>query len=940
MARIRQEPSLESPAARDMARSLYDSSPLASAESSPMAQAAVPAPAEDDDQDNIFREMSFDEILEDLNARFLINLPKEEMSLLRVYWQAEQAHWFYEDYLRPLNPVLPSLSQRHFTRLIIESSPLYRQLISSSDGGVDHNTVWDEYRSYKRMVPCCGGILLNKEADKVLLVRGWKSNAGWSFPRGKINAQESEEACAIREVEEETGFDLTGLINAEDRIKTHINAQEVTMFIVANIDEATEFETQTRHEIGAIEWVPLTDLPTWSNNRKKKSKTKRFYNVTPFVNPLKLWMKEHDRSPYPKPRLAKTAPSQVQSQGQGFHRSLQPFDFTSFSPSNSPVVHTPSSSHLPSRGTSALDQLFTKFIHKQEEELTTLSADAMGSDNNAGLTRLFGNLNVLKEEEDALAKKEQEREEDDALARLLGGIKTPGPEKIKLQMSGKKSHLLAMLNQKPVSEPIASTSQTTDKSHQARLLSMISPQPVPSSPLHSTTSMTENETSHSYDPKSRAGSSHYSSKSETNKHGSKSMADDAARQARAKALLESTVAGLENIGLGSSPAAENTRQESSQESSSAIGQGYGQSQTRQTQGQGQNWQRTPPSGQLPKQQQQLQAPVAVSQGAQPPQSQSQSLYDQQQNNTYRSASYGQARPPNLQAIGSSSGALMGHNVNGPAVYGSSPRTNQPPPPYDTVYREGHVAPQGTLPQTQYPLLKQSFPPQQIGNAHPPPSNMNMGNMGTLPGLPIRPPIVSAPNMGSYRPAPQPLPQTGYAHMPQLSHGPFGGLGSDGGSYYPQGHGFPGTTSGPVSGLGSSQVPAPNMSMHQPLSGTAVGQGNFHPAQGYQRPPPSTSGQFGYQSQSQSHPHHLPHPPHPTHMSHQPPQQIAPLSQGQNLPHNSAHYPPQPQMQHNQQQRTSPIKPQLGGMQNVHHPMPRQAGQAGLLAMLNGDRQCR
>lgn len=65
---------------------------------------------------------------------------------------------------------------------------------------MDYESVWDEYKSYKRMVPCCGGILLNKERDKVLLVRGWKSNAGWSFPRGKINLAESEEACAVREV--------------------------------------------------------------------------------------------------------------------------------------------------------------------------------------------------------------------------------------------------------------------------------------------------------------------------------------------------------------------------------------------------------------------------------------------------------------------------------------------------------------------------------------------------------------------------------------------------------------------------------------------------------------------------------------------------------------------------------------------------------------------
>lgn len=44
--------------------------------------------------DSIFRDMTFDEVLEELNARFLVNLPREEMGLVRVYWQAEQAYVF------------------------------------------------------------------------------------------------------------------------------------------------------------------------------------------------------------------------------------------------------------------------------------------------------------------------------------------------------------------------------------------------------------------------------------------------------------------------------------------------------------------------------------------------------------------------------------------------------------------------------------------------------------------------------------------------------------------------------------------------------------------------------------------------------------------------------------------------------------------------------
>lgn len=151
---------------------------------------------EDDDDENLFRDWTFEEVLEDLNTRFLVNLPEEEMTLVRLYWQAEQAHWFYEDYVRPLNPLLPSLSQRQFTHLIIESSPLYANL----EGGIDYDAVWAEYCAYKKMVPCCGGILLNSAGDKCLMVRGWKSNAGWCFPRGKINSEESDVACAIREV--------------------------------------------------------------------------------------------------------------------------------------------------------------------------------------------------------------------------------------------------------------------------------------------------------------------------------------------------------------------------------------------------------------------------------------------------------------------------------------------------------------------------------------------------------------------------------------------------------------------------------------------------------------------------------------------------------------------------------------------------------------------
>ena len=43
--------------------------------------------------------------------------------------------------------------------------------------------------------------MLDPSMEKCLLVKGWKKDAGWGFPRGKISANEPDLQCAIREVE-------------------------------------------------------------------------------------------------------------------------------------------------------------------------------------------------------------------------------------------------------------------------------------------------------------------------------------------------------------------------------------------------------------------------------------------------------------------------------------------------------------------------------------------------------------------------------------------------------------------------------------------------------------------------------------------------------------------------------------------------------------------
>jgi mRNA-decapping enzyme subunit 2 len=72
--------------------STYPNAGSSSRETPAWAQAGYQDDMEQaDEETNAFRDMSFDDIMEDLIARFMVNLPREETTPVRLYWQAEQA---------------------------------------------------------------------------------------------------------------------------------------------------------------------------------------------------------------------------------------------------------------------------------------------------------------------------------------------------------------------------------------------------------------------------------------------------------------------------------------------------------------------------------------------------------------------------------------------------------------------------------------------------------------------------------------------------------------------------------------------------------------------------------------------------------------------------------------------------------------------------------
>lgn len=194
--------------------------------------------------------MTLDTGLDDLCVRFIINLPQEELeSVERICFQIEEAQWFYEDFIRPLDPSLPSLQLRTFALQMFQHCPLFANFHESQ-----YVQAFDQFLAYKTRVPVRGAIILNDAMDQVVLVKGWKKGANWSFPRGKINKDERDLDCAAREAYEEIGYDLkeAGLVHDESQMKyieVTMREQHMKLYVFRGVPMDTPFAPRTRKEI-------------------------------------------------------------------------------------------------------------------------------------------------------------------------------------------------------------------------------------------------------------------------------------------------------------------------------------------------------------------------------------------------------------------------------------------------------------------------------------------------------------------------------------------------------------------------------------------------------------------------------------------------------------------------------------------------------------------
>ncbi|CAH9077329.1 unnamed protein product [Cuscuta europaea] len=236
------------------------------------------------------------ELLDDLCSRFVLNVPKEDQqSFERILFLVEYAHWFYEDNSVENNPSLKSFTLKEFTSLLFNSCDVLKPYVAHIDD------IFKDFTSYKVRVPVTGAIILDETYERCLLVKGWKGSS-WSFPRGKKSKDEEDYACAVREVLEETGFEVSKLLKKEEYIEMVFGQQRVRLYIIAGVKDDTVFAPLTKKEISEIAWQRLDELQPGNGDVISRSYSGlKLYMVAPFLMSLKAWISTHQPPVAPRP---------------------------------------------------------------------------------------------------------------------------------------------------------------------------------------------------------------------------------------------------------------------------------------------------------------------------------------------------------------------------------------------------------------------------------------------------------------------------------------------------------------------------------------------------------------------------------------------------------------------------------------------------------------
>jgi 8-oxo-dGTP pyrophosphatase MutT (NUDIX family) len=117
------------------------------------------------------------------------------------------------------------------------------------------------------IIESAGGLVCNKDHHILLMFKRGK----WDMPKGRIEASQTREDCALREVQEETGLDINKLHIQGKLVSTwHTTSHQKIKYLKKTHWFLMEYDgcdddTKPQVEEGIIEcrWVHLSDLPEY-----------------------------------------------------------------------------------------------------------------------------------------------------------------------------------------------------------------------------------------------------------------------------------------------------------------------------------------------------------------------------------------------------------------------------------------------------------------------------------------------------------------------------------------------------------------------------------------------------------------------------------------------------------------------------------------------------
>lgn len=126
----------------------------------------------------------------------------------------------------------------------------------------------------------CGALIYRRQSGQLqLLVLRHRMGGHWSFPKGHVEADETEVETALREVKEETGLTIELFDGFREQVAYSPRPgirKEVVYFLGFARDSRT---TRQEEEISEIRWINLDQtyhFLTYENDRRLVQSAKRF----------------------------------------------------------------------------------------------------------------------------------------------------------------------------------------------------------------------------------------------------------------------------------------------------------------------------------------------------------------------------------------------------------------------------------------------------------------------------------------------------------------------------------------------------------------------------------------------------------------------------------------------------------------------------------------